>query len=173
MKNSDRTGLFHCSAFAGSLDTYFTTRPAVSYSNIFMFKEFPRCPTNVYAWKNERSLCRFNVKEHTRMLKHGVVSKLFICVEPNLNSGKNSCLKQIWRQWSQGQPAQDLRCSLAESRDTLRKHACFKCIENFTSQNWNFSDKKRWYFSNFSSKHKLWVLVRTASAEIINIMCTL
>ena len=31
--------------------------------------------------------------------------------------------------------------------------------------NWNFSDKKLWYFSYFFSKHRLWVLVRTASSS--------
>ena len=36
------------------------------------------------------------------------------------------------------------------------------CTENFTTKKWNFSDKKFWYFSCFSSKHRLWVLVRTA-----------
>ena len=30
---------------------------------------------------------------------------------------------------------------------------------------WKFSDKKFWYFSYFCSKHRLWVLVRTASAR--------
>ena len=33
----------------------------------------------------------------------------------------------------------------------------------FTTKNWKFSDKKFWYFSYFCSKHRLWVLVRTAS----------
>ena len=27
-------------------------------------------------------------------------------------------------------------------RKELRKHAYFKCIENFTNKNWKFSDKK-------------------------------
>ena len=33
----------------------------------------------------------------------------------------------------------------------------------FTTKKWKFSDKKFWYFSCFCSKHRLWVLVRTAS----------
>ena len=41
----------------------------------------------------------------------------------------------------------------------------FKYIENFKTKKGNFSDKKFWYFSNSCSKHRLWVLVRTASAR--------
>ena len=48
---------------------------------------------------------------------------------------------------------------------SITKTRLFKCIENFTSKNWKFSDKKLWYFSYFCSKHTLWVLVRTASAR--------
>ena len=47
----------------------------------------------------------------------------------------------------------------------ITKTRLFKYIENFTSKNWKFSDKKIWYFSYFCSKHRLWVLVRTASAR--------
>ena len=37
-----------------------------------------------------------------------------------------------------------------------------KYTENFTINKWKFSDKKFWYFPYFCSKHRLWVLVRTA-----------
>ena len=47
--------------------------------------------------------------------------------------------------------------------ETITKTRLFKYIENFTSKNWKFSDKKFWYFFYFCSKHRLWVLVRTAS----------
>ena len=47
----------------------------------------------------------------------------------------------------------------------ITKTRLFKYVENFTSKNWKFSDKKLWYFSYFCSKHRLWVLVRTASAR--------
>ena len=47
----------------------------------------------------------------------------------------------------------------------ITKTRLFKYIENFTSKNWKFSDKNLWYFSYFCSKHRLWVLVRTASAR--------
>ena len=55
----------------------------------------------------------------------------------------------------------------------LPKHAYSNTemyIENFPSKNWKFSDNKLWYFSYFCSKHRLWVLVRTAaSIEIIHL----
>ena len=35
--------------------------------------------------------------------------------------------------------------------------------ENFTTKNENFQIKIRIFFSHFCSKHRLWVLVRTAS----------
>ena len=47
--------------------------------------------------------------------------------------------------------------------ETIMKTRLFKYIENITAKNWKFSDKKLWYFSYFCSKHRLWVLVRTAS----------
>ena len=47
----------------------------------------------------------------------------------------------------------------------ITKTRLFKYIENFTSKNRKFSDKKLWYFSYFCSKHRLWVLVRTALAR--------
>ena len=73
-----------------------------------------------------------------------------------------------------------LHCSLTESLDTTECmigedntwhgmiSKCTFCahnentpiqihIENFTSKIWKFSDKKLWYFSYFSSKHRLWV----------------
>ena len=47
----------------------------------------------------------------------------------------------------------------------ITKICLFKYIENFTTKEENFSEKKFWYFSYFCSKHRLWVLVRTASAR--------
>ena len=50
----------------------------------------------------------------------------------------------------------------------------FKYIENFTTKNGKFSNKKFWFFSYFCSKHRLWVCVRTASrSKIRKIMYTL
>ena len=37
-----------------------------------------------------------------------------------------------------------------------------KYIQNFTSKNWKFSDKKNDIWKIFCCKHRLWVLVRTA-----------
>ena len=51
------------------------------------------------------------------------------------------------------------------TQNTIMKTRLFKYIENFTSKNWKFSDKIFWYFSYFCSKHRMWVLVRTASAR--------
>ena len=45
----------------------------------------------------------------------------------------------------------------------ITKTRLFKYIENFTSKNWKFTDKKFWHFSYFCSKHRMWVLIRTAS----------
>ena len=48
----------------------------------------------------------------------------------------------------------------------ITKTCLFKYTENFTTKrNWKFSDKKFWYFSYFCSKHRLWVLVKTASTS--------
>ena len=69
----------------------------------------------------------------------------------------------------QDQPAQLhglLRASLFTDNHMLHitKTRLFKYIENFTSKNWKFWDKKL-YFSYFCSKHRLWVHVRTTSAR--------
>ena len=47
----------------------------------------------------------------------------------------------------------------------ITKTCLFKYTENFTIEKWKFSDKKFWYFSYFCSKHRMWVLVRTASVR--------
>ena len=47
----------------------------------------------------------------------------------------------------------------------LRKRAYSNILKNFTTKKWKISDKKFWYFSYFCSKHRLWVLVRTASSR--------
>ena len=38
----------------------------------------------------------------------------------------------------------------------ITKTRLFKYIENFTTKEGKFSDKKLWYFSYFCSKHRLW-----------------
>ena len=53
-------------------------------------------------------------------------------------------------------------CQHVYSIHSLRKHAYSNIL---TTKNWKFLDKKFWYFSYFCSKHRLWVLVRTASAR--------
>ena len=52
--------------------------------------------------------------------------------------------------------------------ENITKTRLFKYIENFTTkQNGKFSDKTFSFFSHFFSKHRLWVLVRTALAKIV------
>ena len=53
--------------------------------------------------------------------------------------------------------------SESESINFITKIRVFKYNENFTNKKWKFSNKKFWYFSYFCSKHRLWVLVGTAS----------
>ena len=50
----------------------------------------------------------------------------------------------------------------------ITKTRLFKCTENFTTRKRNFSEKKTDSFSYFRSKHRLWVFVRTASAQNID-----
>ena len=46
----------------------------------------------------------------------------------------------------------------------LRKHAYSNIYKiSPKKKNWKITDKKLWYFSYFCLKHRLWVLVRTAS----------
>ena len=47
----------------------------------------------------------------------------------------------------------------------ITKTCLFKYTEDFTAKKWKFSDKKFWYFSYSCSKHRLGVLLRTASAR--------
>ena len=56
---------------------------------------------------------------------------------------------------------------VSKNSSNITKTRLFKYIENLTSKNWKFSYKKIWYFSYFCSKakHRLWVLVRTASSR--------
>ena len=47
----------------------------------------------------------------------------------------------------------------------LRKHAYSNILKILQLKKENFQIKKLWYFSYFCWKHRLWVLVRTASAR--------
>ena len=47
----------------------------------------------------------------------------------------------------------------------ITKTRLFKYLKILPPKNENFQIKKLWYFSYFCSKHRLWVLVRTASAR--------
>ena len=47
----------------------------------------------------------------------------------------------------------------------LRKHAYSNILKILQPKKGKFSNKKFWYFSYSCSKHRLWVLVRTASSR--------
>ena len=49
----------------------------------------------------------------------------------------------------------------------ITKTHLFKYTENFTTKKWKFSNKKSWYLSYFCSKHRLWVLIRTANDAVL------
>ena len=67
-------------------------------------------------------------------------------------------IKVILRQWKDdNERVCSMKCC------TIMKTCLFKYTENFTIKKWKFSDKKFRYFSYFCSKHRLWVLIRTAS----------
>ena len=48
---------------------------------------------------------------------------------------------------------------------SLQKQAYSNILKFLPPKQENFQIKKSWYFSYFCSKHRLWVLVRTASAR--------
>ena len=73
--------------------------------------------------------------------------------------------KRIFGHVHKGKIQISQRIRAAWSESSITKTRLFKYIENFTSKNWKFSDKKLWYFSFFCSKHRLRVLVRTASSR--------
>ena len=103
-----------------------------------------------------------------------------------LNITGDTCfikLHDVWFWWGFRLQAADLmRTCFPSNRTTWQKNITlfqmkgylpqvimkthlFKYIENFTSKNWKFSGKKLWYFSYICLKHRLWVLVRTASVR--------
>ena len=55
--------------------------------------------------------------------------------------------------------------SVAKHLNPLRKHAYSNILKILQPKMGKFPDKKFWYFSYFCSKHRLWVLVRTASTR--------
>ena len=56
---------------------------------------------------------------------------------------------------------------------SLRKHAYSNILKILPPKNENFQMKNSYIFSYFCSKHRLWVLVRTASAQNIDCGYTL
>ena len=64
----------------------------------------------------------------------------------------------------------DISCkSSAEHSLTLRKHAYWNILKILPPKSESFQIKKFWCFPYFCSKHRLWVLVRTASPGTHNL----
>ena len=69
-------------------------------------------------------------------------------------------------EWTDGiSDANVARRIMLDADATTMKTRLFKYTENFTTKNEKLPDKKICCFSYFCSKHRLWVLVRTASAR--------
>ena len=72
-------------------------------------------------------------------------------------------MKMVLLHWTKWPPK--LKLKEKKKKTFITKTCLFKYIENFTTKKWKFSDKNFWYFWYFCSKHRFWVLVRTASAR--------
>ena len=101
-----------------------------------------------YDIENLRSICLFFI---------GSSSNLQI-TRTGIKSRPRSNLVQIKIFTSELHPLEDWK-----NCPCITKTCLFKYIENFISKNWKFSGKKLRYLSYFCTKHRLWVLVRTAS----------
>ena len=70
-------------------------------------------------------------------------------------------------------PANSANLDAAQIRCRFMRHITktrlFKYIENCTFKNWKFLDKNSDIFSNYCSKHRLWVLVRTVLTSTQNL----
>ena len=93
-----------------------------------------------------------------------------------LNSFLRKCLSNKQKKKNESEMGHNVRkCSsrmrthgflLTELSVFITKTCLFKYTENFTTKkNWKFSDKKSSIFRISTQKHRLWVLVRTASDE--------
>ena len=58
-----------------------------------------------------------------------------------------------------------MKMAVSNEPYTLRKHAYSNILKILSPKKWKFSHKKFLYFTYFWSKHRLWVLVRTASTR--------
>ena len=104
-----------------------------------------------------------------------IVSFWYVTMPSWLFLNKSICLSvnmsKLWDEWQTmqsliGLAAFDLVLDcLLRSFYPHYENTPVQICKIFTSKNWKISDKILWYFSYFWSKHRLWVLVRTASAR--------
>ena len=134
---------------------------------------FRLCECVVSSWPLHMNLAPFSCVEH--LIKY-IWATTWENVRPDTVWSKSSL--SAWRNFAslviQNAPSKCTGSSesslgariwrhISDVATFITKTRPFKYTENFTSKNGKISDKKLWYFSYFCSKHRLWVLVRTAS----------
>ena len=112
------------------------------------------------------SCSRYPCIEHISMIQgcsdHWSSPLIDFSDDITLNELWNLDLRTIKYKWIYPENATVTKHSLPEAHIT--KTRLFKYTENFTTKKWKFSDKKILIFFHISAqKHRLWVLVRTAS----------
>ena len=138
--------------------------PSIVYRSKTPFLKIPQRPSDTK--ENENIIFTLgNVKQSgqlasitTRNVPHKTKTKQnvkWISVQL-INTTRHLTFSEVLQNLKKTKLPQSHRLSITKTR-------LLKYIENFTSKNWKFSDEKLWYFSYFCSKHRLWVLVRTAS----------
>ena len=87
------------------------------------------------------------------------------------NIFKKACFRNDWAHMSEGmfshfevQFCLDT-CSSAIKSSITKKNVYSNILKILPPKKWKISDKKFWYSSCLRSKHRLWVLVRTASGR--------
>ena len=90
-----------------------------------------------------------------------VKAQINLCMQavwPGLSLSANNTLN-VWIKGRSWYFVQDDLMALITKTHPFK----YMYIENFTTQNWKFSDKISDIFHISAQKHRLWVLVRTAS----------
>ena len=121
------------------------------------------CHTNEVKWSNSH---RKSTRGHSLM---NIDTAVIILCQPTHNiiifNGSQYCIEKSRFFSIESCPGVIILWeSLYFLKRSITKICLFKYIENFTIEQGKFSDKKNLIFSYFS-KHRLWVLVRTASAR--------
>ena len=118
--------------------------------------------TTIPFWKGVYSKSSYQVSVHIKSFRENTpVQKGTKAILKELSPLKGYHFTVI--EWEQRRIILGKRMALYQRCLLITKTCLFKYIENFTTKNWKFSDKNSDIFSYFSSKHRLWVLVRTAS----------